>query len=167
MNFSSRQKVLVAQLFSALKALNASVATAESCTGGLIAALLTDAPGSSEFFERGFVTYSNEAKSEMLDVPAESIQNFGAVSEQVAVAMAEGAVKNSNAMFAVAVTGIAGPGGATTDKPVGLVYIGLCARGASGRSVQQNFSGDRNAVRTQTVETALTELIKMVENPAS
>ena len=104
------------------------IATAESCTGGLIAAALTSVAGSSDVVERGFVTYSNRAKQEMLSVPAEMIDSFGAVSEQVARAMAEGALQHSHADLAVSVTGIAGPGGGTADKPVGLVHLAAARR---------------------------------------
>src|ERR687894_2174634 len=106
------------------------LATAESCTGGLIAGALTEVPGSSSVVERGFVTYSNEAKTELLGVPAELIARHGAVSESVARAMAEGALARSRADVAVAITGIAGPGGATATKPVGLVHFALARRGA-------------------------------------
>ena len=101
------------------------IATAESCTGGLIGGALTDVAGSSAAFDRGFITYSNEAKNEMLGVPMDIIEKHGAVSEEVASAMAEGALKHSNARIAVSVTGIAGPGGGTNEKPVGLVWFGL------------------------------------------
>ncbi len=104
------------------------IATAESCTGGLIAAALTSVAGSSDVVERGFVTYSNEAKTELLDVPADMIEAFGAVSEQVARAMAEGALAHSRADLAVSVTGIAGPGGGSADKPVGLVHLAAARR---------------------------------------
>ena len=106
------------------------LATAESCTGGLIAAILTEVPGSSDVFERGFVTYSNEAKTELLGVPAELIEKHGAVSEEVARAMASGALGHSRADIAVAVTGVAGPGGGTTAKPVGLVHLAAARRGS-------------------------------------
>ena len=111
---------------------NLRIATAESCTGGLIAGLLTEIPGSSDVVERGFVTYSNEAKEDMLGVPRRSDRRHGAVSEAVARAMAEGALKHSHAQMAVAVTGIAGPGGGTAEKPVGLVYI---AAARDGRAI--------------------------------
>ncbi|MBV9062940.1 MAG: CinA family protein [Alphaproteobacteria bacterium] len=132
------------------------IATAESCTGGLIAALLTEIPGSSDVFERGFVTYSNEAKRELLGVPQELLDAQGAVSKPVARAMAEGAVRNSGANIAVAVTGIAGPGGGTPLKPVGLVHI-AAARG--GRSIlhEAHRFGDigRCEIRLQSIEAAL------------
>src|SRR5437763_8319091 len=105
------------------------IAAAESCTGGLVASLLTEIAGASDVFERGFVVYSNEAKSDLLGVPGETIKIEGAVSESVARAMAEGAIKHSNAQVAVAVTGIAGPGGGTAEKPVGLVHIAAAREG--------------------------------------
>ncbi len=128
--------------------------TAESCTGGLIAATLTEIAGSSDVVDRGFVTYSNEAKTEMLGVPAELIARVGAVSGEVAEAMAAGAVSASRADVAVSVTGIAGPGGATATKPVGLVYFGLCRRDYPPQHERQVFSGDRGAVRRATVARA-------------
>lgn len=132
------------------------IATAESCTGGLIAACLTEIPGSSDVVERGFVTYSNVAKSEMLDVPVALIASEGAVSEAVAVAMAEGALSRSHADLSVAVTGIAGPGGGSKDKPVGLVHIAASRR--AGKTLHRACEfGDpgRDAVRQSTVLEAL------------
>ena len=131
------------------------LATAESCTGGLIAAALTAAPGSSDVVDRGFVTYSNEAKTELLGVPATIIEAEGAVSEAVARAMAEGALARSRADLTVAVTGVAGPGGGTAAKPVGLVWFGLARRGGATRAESRIFPGDRTAVREATVTHAL------------
>ena len=132
------------------------IATAESCTGGLIAALFTHIPGSSTAFERGFVTYSNRAKSEMLAVPGDLIADCGAVSEPVARAMAEGALAHSHAQIAVAVTGVAGPGGGSALKPVGLVHL-ACAR--LGRPIMHERLElgpmSREDIRLKTVETAL------------
>jgi nicotinamide-nucleotide amidase len=132
------------------------IATAESCTGGLIAALLTEIPGSSDVLERGFVVYSNRAKSDLLGVPGDLIADQGAVSEPVARAMAEGAVENSNAQMAIAVTGIAGPGGGTKLKPVGLVHIAAAREGHSILHEAHRF-GDigRSEIRLQSVEAAL------------
>ncbi len=132
------------------------IATAESCTGGLVAAALTSAAGASTVFERGFVTYSNEAKTEMLGVPPELIAAHGAVSEQVARAMAEGALARSRADISVSVTGIAGPGGGSREKPVGLVHFAAAARDGETIAVRFNF-GDtgRNEVRFQSLLTAL------------
>ena len=135
------------------------VATAESCTGGLIAGALTAIAGSSDVVERGFVTYSNEAKTEMLGVPAALIDAEGAVSAAVARRMAEGALANSRADLAVSVTGIAGPGGGTDQKPVGLVWFGLARRGAATRAVRHVFPGDRGAVRQAAVGVALALLL--------
>lgn len=131
------------------------LATAESCTGGAIAAALTDIAGSSDVFERGFVTYSNEAKAELLGVPAALIIAHGAVSQEVAAAMAEGALAHSRADVAVSVTGIAGPGGGTPTKPVGLVYIGSIRRGSAPAVERHVFTGDRAAVRAASIKRAL------------
>lgn len=130
------------------------VATAESCTGGLIAAALTAIAGSSDVVERGFVTYSNEAKSELLGIASALIERHGAVSEAVALAMAEGALARSRADIAVSVTGIAGPGGATATKPVGLVHLGCARRGRMTLLEHRIFPGDRAAVREQSVALA-------------
>ena len=131
------------------------IATAESCTGGMIAAALTAVPGSSDVVECGFVTYSNEAKTRMLDVPAVLIGAHGAVSSPVAAAMAAGALARSGAQIAVSVTGVAGPGGGSPDKPVGTVWFGLAVR--DGPVVTQcfHFPGDRTAIRAATVDEAL------------
>ncbi|MER2519628.1 MAG: CinA family protein [Bdellovibrionales bacterium] len=131
------------------------IATAESCTGGLVAAALTQIPGASEVFERGFVTYSNEAKTEVLGVMLEILDNFGAVSSQTAEAMARGALAFSLADVAVSVTGIAGPSGAMPGKPVGLVYLGLATRAGVLFHERCEFRGDRDAVRAQAVAEAL------------
>ncbi len=132
------------------------IATAESCTGGLICGLLTEIPGSSDVVERGFVTYSNEAKSDLLGIPLSLIQDNGAVSEVVARAMAEGAIQRSIAQLAVAVTGIAGPGGGTPDKPVGLVHMAAAREGHPTLHAVHRFGEiGRSQVRLQTVETAL------------
>ena len=137
------------------------LATAESCTGGLIAAACTDLAGSSLWFERGFVTYSNAAKTEQLGVPTELIAQHGAVSEPVARAMANGALAHSHAQVAVAVTGVAGPSGGSVDKPVGTVWFGW-ATPAGLFSECQHFAGDRAAVRTATVQHALTRLLALL-----
>jgi nicotinamide-nucleotide amidase len=131
------------------------IATAESCTGGLVAATLTEVAGSSDVVERGFVTYSNQAKTELLGVPAELIERVGAVSAEVAEAMALGALERSAADVAVSVTGIAGPGGATAEKPVGLVYLGACRRGQGPCHEKHLFPGDRRAVRQASLAAAL------------
>jgi len=131
------------------------LATAESCTGGLIAACLTEIPGVSEIYLGGFVTYANEAKVRDLAVPEEFLKSHGAVSREVAVAMAEGAQKRTGAEIAVAVTGIAGPGGATAEKPVGLVHVAAARTAAATRHERHVFPGDRNAIRLAAAETAL------------
>ncbi len=127
------------------------LATAESCTGGLIAAVLTAIPGASDVVERGFVTYSNAAKTELLGVPAGLIASLGAVSAEVAQAMAEGAIRASAADLALSVTGVAGPGGGTEVKPVGLVFLGLARRNGATVVERQHFPGDRTAVRLASV----------------
>ncbi len=147
------------RLLSLCRAEGLRVATAESCTGGLIAACLTEIAGSSDVVDRGFVTYANEAKRDLLGVPDEVLMRVGAVSEEVARAMAAGALARSDADLAVAVTGIAGPGGGTAAKPVGLVHH-ACA-GPSGAVLHRRvvYPGDRGAVRLATVATALDMLI--------
>jgi nicotinamide-nucleotide amidase len=139
------------------------IATAESCTGGLIGGLLTEIPGSSDVFERGFIVYTNRAKQDLLGVPGDLIADLGAVSEPVARMMAEGAVENSNAQLAVAVTGIAGPGGGTAMKPVGLVHIAACREGHSILHEAHRF-GDigRTEVRLKSVEAALSLLHRLI-----
>jgi nicotinamide-nucleotide amidase len=131
------------------------IVTAESCTGGMVAARLTDIAGASDVVERGFVTYSNEAKTEMLGVPTALLLQYGAVSAQVARSMAEGALAHARADMAIAVTGIAGPGGATAGKPVGLVYLAIARRGHDTKVERQQFAGDRQAVRNAAAERAL------------
>ncbi len=148
----------VGRLDAICRAGGLSLATAESCTGGLIAAAITDRAGSSAFFDRGFVTYSNAAKTAMLGVPAALIERDGAVSETVARAMAEGALAHSAADAAVAVTGIAGPGGGSAEKPVGLVWFGCARRGGPVLTRREIFPGDRGAVRQATVGVALAML---------
>jgi nicotinamide-nucleotide amidase len=136
-------------------------ATAESCTGGMVAAALTDIAGSSDVVERGFVTYSNAAKTELLGVPAPLIAGHGAVSAEVAEAMALGALAHAPVAIAVSITGIAGPGGATPGKPVGLVYFGIARRGGTCRTERHVFAGDRAGIRHAAALRAL-ELLKDV-----
>jgi nicotinamide-nucleotide amidase len=143
-----------AALLTALQAKGTTVATCESCTGGLIAAALTAIPGSSASVLAGFVTYSNEAKSRMVGVPAELIAAHGAVSAPVAEKMAEGALRESGAGIAVSCTGIAGPGGGSAAKPVGLVFIGCARAGMPTRVTRHVFPGDRAAIRAATVRAA-------------
>jgi nicotinamide-nucleotide amidase len=133
-------------------------ATAESCTGGLAAGAITEIAGSSEWFDRGFVTYSNEAKQELLGVPEVTLRQHGAVSEPTARAMAEGALARSRAQLAVAITGVAGPGGGTPDKPVGMVCFAWARRGEGTRALTRHFPGDRAAVRRAAVIEALAGL---------
>jgi len=142
-------------LLAEMEARRLTLATAESCTGGLIAAALTAIAGSSAVVTRGYVTYSNEAKAAMLGVPPELFGTVGAVSEEVARAMAEGTLRESGADMALSCTGIAGPGGATPGKPVGLVFIGCATTGAPTRVARHVFPGDRAAVRAATVAEAL------------
>ena len=150
-------------LLAAYRAAGLRIATAESCTGGLVAACLTAIAGSSEVVERGFVTYSNEAKTELIGVPTGLIERHGAVSAQVARAMAEGALAHSRADASVAVTGVAGPGGATPGKPVGLVYLCGARKGREPIVERHQFHGDRHAVRVASVEVALTLLQQQLD----
>jgi nicotinamide-nucleotide amidase len=150
----------VRALAAALKARGWQIAAAESCTGGLIAAACTAVEGSSDWFERGFVTYSNEAKQQMLGVPVDLIKQHGAVSAEVARAMAEGALTHSRTQLTVAVTGIAGPGGAVPGKPVGTVWLAIAMAGQATQAELLQLKGDRAAVREQTVAVALHRLLK-------
>ena len=138
------------------------LATAESCTGGMVAAAITDISGSSAWFERGFVTYSNLAKTEMIGVPAALIEQHGAVSEPVAKAMAEGALRNSRAQVSVSITGVAGPAGGSEAKPVGTVSFAWSNRLHTGAETQ-HFKGDREQVRTQAAAHALRKLLEFLE----
>lgn len=148
-------------LLAMLRQRRMKIATAESCTGGLIAALLTEIPGSSDVVERGFVTYSNEAKMELLGVPEATLAAVGAVSRETALAMAAGAVAHSRSQIAVAVTGVAGPGGGSAEKPVGLVHLCVQAQDRPPRHREMRY-GDigRGAIRMATVETALDMLFE-------
>jgi len=160
--FAPHLRAHAEKLLAEARAKGLKIATAESCTGGLIAGLLTEIPGSSDVFERGFVPYSNQAKEELLGVPAALIRQHGAVSEQVARVMAEGAIRNSTAQLSVAVTGIAGPGGGSDDKPVGLVHIAAARAGEATLHRECRF-GDigRTEVRLQSVEVAV-EMLKQL-----
>jgi len=157
---------LVEELSLLLTQKNMRLVTAESCTGGMIAAVMTDRAGSSAIFERGFVTYSNEAKIEELGVHSATIETHGAVSEETAAEMAAGALKNSRADIALSVTGIAGPSGGTDEKPVGLVYIGIALQNKKPLVVKNNFDGDRTSIRQATVEKALEMLIENLSTVA-
>jgi nicotinamide-nucleotide amidase len=150
----------VEALATALRARGWMLTTAESCTGGLISAACTSLAGSSDWFERGFVTYSNAAKSDLLGVPAALIAQHGAVSEEVARAMAEGALTRSKAQVSVSVTGVAGPGGGSVNKPVGTVWMAVGKLGSDTFVELLQLSGDRAAVRSQTLSCALHAVIK-------
>ena len=156
---------IATELGSALKSRSWTLALAESCTGGWAAQVVTAIPGSSAWFDRGFVTYSNEAKIEMLGVATETLAQFGAVSEQTACTMAQGALNSSRANITAAITGIAGPDGGLPDKPVGTVWFAWTEKNGLLRSEIHHFSGDRESVRKQSVETALRGVIKLTLSP--
>lgn len=159
-------RVLARKVLARAEAAGRMIATAESCTGGMVAAALTEFAGSSAVVERGFVTYSNDAKSDLLGVPPALIIRAGAVSAEVARAMAEGAILKSKADVAVSITGIAGPGGGSALKPVGLVWFGLARRGAPHRVERRLFDrGDRAFVRLRAAETALRLLALAIDQP--
>jgi nicotinamide-nucleotide amidase len=153
--FEAETLSLAQSVLDACRARNWRLATAESCTGGLVAGALTAIAGSSEVVERGYVTYSNEAKSELLGVSPETIAAHGAVSAETAAAMAQGALSRAPVDLAVSVTGIAGPGGATPTKPAGLVLFGLARRDGTCRTEHRVFSGDRTAIRRAALKRAL------------
>jgi len=146
----------------ALLARGWQLATAESCTGGAIAAAITDIAGSSQWFDRGFVTYSNQSKQDMLGVRAETLQTAGAVSEATVAEMVRGALARSQAQVTLAVSGIAGPGGGSADKPVGTVCLAWAVEGEQPVVRTEHFAGDRAAVRVQTVERALQGVLDML-----
>lgn len=148
----------ISKIIDVAKSKNLKIVTAESCTGGLLAALFTEVSGSSKVLERGFVTYSNEAKNESLGVKKESLDLYGAVSAQVAEAMAQGALKNSCADIAIAITGIAGPDGGSQEKPVGLVYIAIANKNFT-KVRKFYFSGNR----TESRKSSLIEALQMIE----
>lgn len=160
MYFSDETLDLATRVVAAARASGTTVATAESCTGGLIAAAITEVSGASHVFMRGFVTYANEAKSENLGVDSDLIARLGAVSEDVARAMAEGALHAAHVGAAVSVTGIAGPGGGNAAKPVGLVHIAAARNGAATLHERHVFSGDRATVRAAAVAAALRLLLR-------
>lgn len=158
---SERIFAQAAGLLTACRAAGLWVACAESCTGGLVAAAITETPGASQVFERGFVTYSNLAKIEMLDVSEKTLAAFGAVSRDVALEMARGALARSKADIAVSVTGVAGPGGGSEEKPVGLVHFGCAERSGRARHVERRFGAlSRAEIRAASVEQALTLLLE-------
>jgi nicotinamide-nucleotide amidase len=152
-------RLLAGKAGALLLAAGRRVATAESCTGGWVAKCLTDIAGSSQWFERGYVTYSNQAKAQSIGVADSVIDTFGAVSRPTAEQMAAGALHASGADMAVAITGIAGPDGGSADKPVGLVWFALAQRDAAPLAIEQHFAGDRESIRRAAVATALRMLI--------
>jgi nicotinamide-nucleotide amidase len=160
---SDALKTLAKRLGARLKARRLKLATAESCTGGWIAQATTSVAGSSEWFERGFVTYSNPAKKELLGVRARTLSRHGAVSRETARDMAAGALKRSRAQVAIAVTGIAGPGGGTRRKPVGTVCFAWSRKGGAVESVVRRFFGNRERIRRQSVVYALRGLLERLE----
>jgi nicotinamide-nucleotide amidase len=145
---------------------SSKLVTAESCTGGGLAEILTRIPGSSAWFERGFITYSNEAKHELLAVPLDTLEQFGAVSEETASAMANGAVENSRADYGVAITGIAGPDGGTESKPVGTVCFAWVKRNEGGNTAHICFDGDRHMIREQACMLAMQGLLELLQKAA-
>ena len=158
----NEKHTLAKKLYDILKVNNMTVATAESCTGGMIGAALTSVSGMSECYGYGVVTYANEAKEKMLGVKHETLETYGAVSEQTALEMAKGALKLSLADVSVAVTGIAGPSGGSKEKPVGLVYIGFAEKSGKCKAYKNIFLGDRESVREQTVIKAFEILIENI-----
>jgi nicotinamide-nucleotide amidase len=155
---------LAAEVGKQLAARAWKLTTAESCTGGGVAFYLTEIPGSSAWFERGFVTYSNAAKTQMLNVSPKVIASDGAVSEACARSMAEGALHNSGAQLSIAITGIAGPTGGTPDKPIGTVWFAWAASTFQTQSVHKKFGGDRAQIRHQAIKFALTELLVLLNS---
>jgi nicotinamide-nucleotide amidase len=151
------------QLLKTLRARKLKICSAESCTGGLFSVALTEIPGSSDVFERGFVTYSNESKIELLTVPTFFIDDFGAVSRETAVAMAEGALLLSKAQISISITGVAGPDGGTEDKPVGTVFIACAYKDKKTIYEQYLLSGSRHTIRAHAVEVALDMVLRRVE----
>ncbi len=155
---------LAQNLGQSLKAAQLQLVLAESCTGGGIAKTITDVAGSSAWFDRGFVTYSNAAKVDMLAVSPLTLENFGSVSAQAALEMVSGALKHSRGDLALAVTGIAGPDGGSPEKPVGTVFIAWQRRGQSGGCMRQQFDGDRLAVRQQVIECCLQQALALLHD---
>jgi nicotinamide-nucleotide amidase len=151
------------QVGQALRARSLTLATAESCTGGWVAQIVTHTAGSSAWFERGFVTYANEAKVQMLGVAPETLAAHGAVSRETAEEMAAGALENSNALISLSITGIAGPTGGSPGKPVGTVCFGWCSRGGQPDSTRRQFAGNREEVRRQAAVFALEGLLERVK----
>ena len=156
-------KALAEKVAAALKAKRALLVTAESCTGGWAAQEVTAIAGSSDWFERGFVTYSNAAKRELLRVKNKTLKNHGAVSEETAREMARGALERSHGTVSLAITGIAGPSGGSAQKPVGTVCFAWAAKGGPARAETRHFPGDREAVRRQSVEHALAGVLELLD----
>ncbi len=158
----SETSEIVQQLADVLLEKNIKIVTAESCTGGMLSSVLTDLPGSSQWFDRGFIVYSNEAKVKMLGVSEKILEKFGAVSAECAEAMALGALNNSSSMVAISITGIAGPSGGSTEKPVGLVYFGLSMKSENDKTIvkskKQIFQGSRSDIRQASVLFALSSI---------
>lgn len=150
------------ELLELCKSKSKRLTTIESCTGGLLSAALTAVPGSSEVFDCGFVTYSNEAKNKLVKVPSKTIMKFGAVSDEVAIAMAQGGLHKAGADISVSITGVAGPGGGTQQKPVGLVHFGIATNWSDAQPNRIIFSGTRDEIRYQSVEHALKMVYKEV-----
>ena len=150
---------LARRVGSALQSQKLTLVTAESCTAGQVAYVMTSISGSADWFERGFITYSNIAKQEMLGVNPKTLEHFGAVSEQTAKEMAEGALMRSRAQISIAVTGIAGPTGGTKEKPVGTICFAWARKNVQTYTVQQHFEGDRNGIRSQATQFALEQLL--------
>jgi nicotinamide-nucleotide amidase len=156
--------LLTQQLADLLKSKKWMIATAESCTGGQLSATMTDIPGSSKWFERGFVTYSNKAKHEILGVKLKTLNQFGSVSSEVAEEMARGALKKSHAQISISITGIAGPQGATPDKPIGTVFFGISSQKSFIQVFHKRFRGDRITIRTKATIFALITLINFLKS---
>ena len=161
-NLEEQIGVLVERLARGMQQKDWMLACAESCTGGLLSKSCTDLAGSSCWFDRAFITYSNEAKTQMLDVPQELIQQQGAVSEEVAAAMVQGIMNKTKVEIAVSITGIAGPGGGSPEKPVGTVCFGFAVRGQQVEVCSEQFAGDRNQVRHNSVVYVLNKLLKLL-----
>lgn len=158
--------IIAEQVGAALKSRGLMLASAESCTGGWVGEAVTSVAGSSHWYDRGFITYTNESKQEMLGVSAQTLAEFGAVSEQTVREMAAGALKHSRAYITLAISGVAGPGGGTPDKPVGTVCMAWAVREGAGLSQTFHFLGDRTAVRRQAVAAALQGVLRMIEGGA-
>ena len=159
-NALTQQAEQLAELFIKI---SGKLVTAESCTGGGLADILTRVPGSSAWFERGFISYSNESKQEMLSVPLDTLEQFGAVSEETASAMAKGAIENSRADYGIAITGIAGPDGGTESKPVGTVCFAWVKRNEGGNTASICFDGDRLRIREQACMLAMQGLLDVLQ----